>query len=62
MYLLIYLPRSSLRKSVVSAMKLAQSEVVSRLLEASSDSVLKKEVIEAIWNKDVKFLQVPEVL
>ena len=62
MYLLIYPPRSSLRNSVVSAIKLAQNEVVSRLLKASSDSVMKKEVIAAILNNDVKFIQVPEVL
>ena len=47
---------------MVSAIKLAQNEVVSRLLKASSDSVMKKEVIAAILNNDVKFIQVPEVL
>ena len=53
-----YLSRSSLRKSLVSAVKLAQTEVVSRLLKASSDSIMRKEVIAAIVDNDIEFIQV----
>ena len=47
-----------MRKSVVSAVKLAQTEVVSRLLKASSDSIMRKEVIAAIVDNDIEFIQV----
>ena len=57
-----YLSRSSLRKSLVSAVKLAQTEVVSRLLKASSDSIMRKDVIPAIIDNDVEFIQVPQLL
>ena len=53
-----YLSRSSLRKSLVSAVKLAQTEVVSRLLKASSDSIMRKDVIAAIVDNDIEFIQV----
>ena len=43
---------------MVSAVKLAHTEVVSRLLKASSDSVMKKNVIAAILDNDVEFIQV----
>jgi len=57
-----YLSRSSLRKSVISAEKLAQTEVVSRLLKASSDSIMKNDVIPAIIDNDVEFIQVQKLL
>lgn len=46
---------------MVSAVKLTQTEVVSRLLKASSDSVMKKDVIQAIMDNDVEFIQVPQL-
>ena len=39
-------------------MKLAQTEVVSRLLKASNDSIMRKEVIAAIVDNDIEFIQV----
>jgi len=51
--------RTNLRKTVTSAMVLTQTEdVLSRLLGASSDDRMKKEVIPAIVENDVDFIQV----
>lgn len=51
--------RTSLRKAVTSALVVARSEdVLSRLLDASSDKTLKKEIRPAIYDNDIEFIQV----
>ena len=52
--------RSNLRKSITSAWALTRSkDVLSRLLgEGSSDERLKKEVLLAVYDNDVDFIQV----
>lgn len=51
--------RTNLRKAVTSALVLTQSEdVLSRLLDASIDDRMKKEVLPAVVENDVDFIKV----